>query len=329
MTKVEFQHSSIRVAAMLASVTRSLQLVRLGQRALPAAAQPLRHISKDIRVPDPGVGVQYRYRVQLPEKYTIKRLPIQKLAGRDPETGRVVVGTLGGGSKQKFRWVDPERPPLSDGSPRRERVLQLVYDALRTCTVALVAHGEHVRYVIAHEGMKVGDIITTYGDIPRIPVRPTVGDAHPLGALPAGTEVFNIQKYLGEKDRICINGGTYCTVLRRVGDRVIVISPSKRQFSLRQECTCVVGRVSMRFPSIRPIGSAQRLRWLGYRPRSGLWQRKTGRFGRKLRRPPPVREFSVPPAPPPEVLTLSLHDVHVHDPSSQSQLVKTFRGRSN
>ena len=49
--------------------------------------------------------------------------------------------------------------------------------------------------------MKVGDIITTYGDIPRIPVRPVVGDSHPLGALPAGTEVFNIEKYLGETDR--------------------------------------------------------------------------------------------------------------------------------
>ena len=49
--------------------------------------------------------------------------------------------------------------------------------------------------------MQVGDVTTTYGDIPRIPVRPVVGDSHPLGALPAGTEVFNIEKYLGEKDR--------------------------------------------------------------------------------------------------------------------------------
>ena len=49
--------------------------------------------------------------------------------------------------------------------------------------------------------MKVGDVITTYGEIPRIPVRPLIGDSHPLGALPAGTEVFNIEKYLGEKER--------------------------------------------------------------------------------------------------------------------------------
>ena len=78
---------------MLASVTRSLQLLRLGQRALPSAlpsSAPSRLISKDIKVPKPGIGgLQYRYRVQLPDKYTIKRLPIQKLGGRDPETGNV------------------------------------------------------------------------------------------------------------------------------------------------------------------------------------------------------------------------------------------------
>ena len=85
----------------------------------------------------------------------------------------------------------------------------------------------------------------------------------------------------------------------------------------------------MRTPSIRPIGSAQRLRWLGYRPRSGLWQRKTGRFGRKVRRPPPVRQFDAPPPPPAEVLTLNLGDVHIHDPKSQSQLYKPLRGLTN
>jgi len=37
------------------------------------------------------------------------------------------------------------------------------------------------------------------------------------------------------------------------------------------------------------IGSPNRNRELGNRPRSGLWQRKTGRFGRKIRPPPPLK----------------------------------------
>lgn len=43
-----------------------------------------------------------------------------------------------------------------------------------------------------------------------------------------------------------------------------------------------------------PIGSPNRNRELGNRPRSGLWQRKTGRFGRKIKRLPPMRIVGPP-----------------------------------
>merc|ERR1711874_514593 len=36
-------------------------------------------------------------------------------------------------------------------------------------------------------------------------------------------------------------------------------------------------------------------RWLGIRPRSGLWQRKDGRRGRKIKKPPPTI-YTVPKA---------------------------------
>lgn len=35
-------------------------------------------------------------------------------------------------------------------------------------------------------------------------------------------------------------------------------------------------------------GSPNRMRWLGIRPRSGLWKRKSGRMGRKIKKPPPA-----------------------------------------
>lgn len=46
-----------------------------------------------------------------------------------------------------------------------------------------------------------------------------------------------------------------------------------------------LGRISNVAHSSTPIGSAQRNRWLGNRPRSGLWQRKTGKHGRKIKPP--------------------------------------------
>lgn len=53
------------------------------------------------------------------------------------------------------------------------------------------------------------------------------------------------------------------------------------------------------------IGSATRNRELGNRPRSGLWQRKDGRHGRKIRRLPPMRIITGPPQQKPAELKLT------------------------
>lgn len=75
--------------------------------------------------------------------YTIKSLPIHKLGGRDMETGRVVVRTLGGGNTKRFRWVDSTRQACPDGSIREEEILLIRYDPLRTPKLALVADGRY------------------------------------------------------------------------------------------------------------------------------------------------------------------------------------------
>lgn len=68
-----------------------------------------------------------------------------------------------------------------------------------------------------------------------------------------------------------------------------------------------LGRLSNIEHAKTPIGSAQRNRELGNRPRSGLWQRKTGRHGRKIRKLPPMREIQPPKAKKAEPMKFSLH----------------------
>lgn len=74
-------------------------------------------------------------------KYTIMPLKIQKLGGRHPETGRMVVATIGGGNKKYFRWIDYVGKANPDGTPRVEKVYKIRYDPLRTTKLALVAGG--------------------------------------------------------------------------------------------------------------------------------------------------------------------------------------------
>uniref|UniRef100_A0A2A4K5E4 Uncharacterized protein n=1 Tax=Heliothis virescens TaxID=7102 RepID=A0A2A4K5E4_HELVI len=244
--------------------------------------------------PKPGLGKSYRRIVHFPEEYTVKPLDVTNLAGRDPETGRVIAKGIGGGIKQKYHWIDWVRDGPTEGPPQEEKVIQVMEDGCRTAHIALVAVGDRLKYILATINMKAGDIIKTSRELPRIPVRANEGDAYVLGALPTGTIVHCIEKEPGQGGLYIHAAGTFGTILRKQDDRIIVQMPSKRLFSFNQHCMAVVGRLSNQDHGDTPIGSPQRNRWLGNRPRSGLWQRKSGRHGRKIKPPKPVKEIHLP-----------------------------------
>lgn len=147
-----------------------------------------------------------------------------------------------------------------------------------------------MQYILATENMKVGDIIHTHKAIPPNSVRAYEGDCYPLGALAKGTIVNCVEKYPGLGGFLIHSAGTCGTILRKDGsDRIIVKMPSKKEFSLHESCMATVGRLSNVEHNTIPIGSAQKNRELGNRPRSGLWQRKTGQHGRKIKSAPPLQ----------------------------------------
>jgi large subunit ribosomal protein L2 len=177
--------------------------------------------------------------------------------------------------------------------------------------------------------MKAGDIIKTSKFIPRIPVRANEGDAYPLGALPVGTLVHNVEKFPGCKRHFIHAAGCFATILRKFDDRVVIVMPNKREYALLQTCMATVGRLSNVEHSRTHIGSANKLRELGYRSRSGLWQRKSGRHGRKIRRPPPMKLHGEPKKPDeaPVILTLKEFD-RIHRPANIFKRAKKEKERN-
>jgi len=246
-----------------------------------------------------GPVKNYRHIIHYPEdgRYTIRPLQVTKLGGRDPETGRKVIGRVGGGSKQKHRWVDMRRWPKDmdpEGPDLVERVLYLRYDPMRKPWIALTGYGTQLRWQIATEGMQAGDLITTTRKIPTNPIKPVSGNGYPLGALPVGTEICLVQ-WLPESDDVKIfHAEESVKVVRKVGDRVIIQDSVRKgwQYSLDQHCLCVAGRVSIHPLKKMHIGTPNRARWMGIAPRSGLWHRKGGTQGRKIKAPPPVIEVN-------------------------------------
>lgn len=62
-----------------------------------------------------------------------------------------------------------DREGPSEGPVQEEKVLDIMFDGHRSAKVALLGTGEQLRYIIATENMKVGDVIKTSRVIPRNP----------------------------------------------------------------------------------------------------------------------------------------------------------------
>ncbi|XP_050091450.1 39S ribosomal protein L2, mitochondrial [Anopheles aquasalis] len=296
--------------ANLAKLFQRIAISTVTKDVRQTAVRPisLESLERYLNKPKPGTGKAYRRIVHYPDEYTVEPLNVTNLAGRDPETGRLIAKGIGGGIKHKYHWIKWVRDGPSEGPPQVEKVIDVIDDGCRTAKVALVAVGNEMKYILATENMKPGDLIKTSRFIPRIPVRANEGDAYPLGALQVGTQIHCLEKYPGQSCHLIHAAGSYGTILRKFGDLVVVQLPSKQEFAFQQTCMATVGRLSNVAHAKTPIGSAQKNRELGNRPRSGLWQRKDGRHGRKIRRLPPMRVIPEPSekAPAPLKLTLKL-----------------------
>ena len=130
-----------------------------------------------------------------------------------------------------------------------------------------------------------------------VSVRASEGDAHPVGSLPIGSIVSNVEVIPGAGGVKARAAGTSCQLLRKVGDRCILRMPSKREIDISQQCMATVGRVSNIEHNKQHIGSAGNARRMGIRPKSGWWHRKTGYNGRKIRPLKPVKVYTEPTPP--------------------------------
>lgn len=110
-----------------------------------------------------------------------------------------------------------------------------------------------------------------------------------------------MEKYPGDGGKLARSAGVTALLLRRQDDRCVLRLPSKREIQVSSNCMATVGRVSNIDHNKRVIGKAGTNRQLGIKQRSGRWHRKTGRFGRKIHPPSPVRVYGdAPPMKPVE-----------------------------
>jgi large subunit ribosomal protein L2 len=179
-------------------------------------------------------------------------------SGGRNNTGRITVRFRGGGHKRAYRIVDFKRRKLGVSAT----VERLEYDPNRSAFIALIKYQDgELSYILAPQRLAVGDSVVSDKSVD---VKP--GNAAPLGTLPVGTIVHNVELKPGKGGQIARSAGTFAQIVGRDQGYVIVRLNSGEQRLVLGTCLGTIGAVSNPDHMNTSIGKAGRQRWLGRRP---------------------------------------------------------------
>ncbi|MDP3014332.1 MAG: 50S ribosomal protein L2 [Candidatus Subteraquimicrobiales bacterium] len=190
-----------------------------------------------------------------PEKSLTEAL--SKKAGRNVY-GRITTRHKGGGHKRQYRLIDFKRN--KDNVPAR--VTSIEYDPNRSARIALLHYQDgEKRYIIAPDGLKVGDEVMSGTEVDIKP-----GNALPLENIPLGTMVHNVELVPKKGAKIARSAGSGVQLMAKEGNYAYLRLPSGETRMVSLICKATVGEVGNAEHETISYGKAGRARWLGKRP---------------------------------------------------------------
>jgi large subunit ribosomal protein L2 len=87
--------------------------------------------------------------------------------------------------------------------------------------------------------IKVGDVVASGASAPV-----QTGNVLPLRVVPEGSLVFNLELKPGDGGKLVRTAGSFAKVIGKVGDKVLVRLPSKKQKSFVGECRATIGAIA-------------------------------------------------------------------------------------
>lgn len=172
--------------------------------------------------------------------------------------GRITSRFRGGGHKQSYRIVDFKRRKFDMPAT----VERLEYDPNRTAFIALIKYKDgELAYIIAPQRLKAGDSVIS-GQ--RVDIKP--GNAMPLGSIPVGTIIHNIEMKPGAGAKIARSAGNYAQLVGKDAGYAQIKLMSGELRMVRGECMATIGAVSNPDNMNQHLGKAGRMRWMGFKP---------------------------------------------------------------
>ena len=190
--------------------------------------------------------------------------PLKSLMGGKRRTGgrnahgRITMRHRGGGHKQTLRTIDFRY----DKKNVPARIASIEYDPFRSAFIALsiYADGEK-RYTVIPQRVKVGDTFLVSDSAPI-----KAGNRLPLGKMPVGTFVYNIELKPGAGAVLVRSAGNFAEVVAQDAGYTHVRLPSTEVRRVIGTAWASVGEVSNEEHRLVVLGKAGRSRWKGIRP---------------------------------------------------------------
>jgi large subunit ribosomal protein L2 len=191
-----------------------------------------------------------------PEKSLLE--PIRKTGGRNAH-GRITSRRRGGGARRAYRRIDFKRDKFGITA----RVAEIEYDPNRTANIALVVYADgEKRYILHPRELNQGDTVVSG---PGSDIR--TGNALPLGEVPLGTVVHNVELKPGQGGKIVRSAGSGAQVVAKEGEYVTLRLPSTEVRMVRRECLATIGQIGNVDHELQVYGKAGATRWRGRRPK--------------------------------------------------------------
>ncbi|MFQ3616539.1 MAG: 50S ribosomal protein L2 [Cyanobacteriota bacterium] len=182
---------------------------------------------------------------------------IHRSKGRN-NRGVITCRHRGGGHKRLYRVIDFRR----DKRNVPAKVAAIEYDPNRNARIALLYYQDgEKRYILCPAGLTVGTTVIAGEESPF-----EVGNALPLGSMPLGTTVHNVELVPGKGGQIVRAAGASAQIVAKEGDFVTLRLPSTEVRMVRRECYATIGAVGNAESRNISLGKAGRKRWLGRRP---------------------------------------------------------------
>lgn len=172
--------------------------------------------------------------------------------------GRITMRHQGGGHKKRFRDVDFKY----DKKDIPAKIETVEYDPFRSAFIGLALYRDGARrYVILPKEVRVGNTFIVSENAPLLP-----GNRLPLGKIPVGTFIYNIEISPLAGASLVRSAGNFAEVVAHDAGYAQIKLPSTEIRKVSDLAWASIGTVGNEEYNLVVIGKAGRSRWMGRRP---------------------------------------------------------------